>query len=160
MHGWRYHYSWVEAPSCDANLLLHYIGLRKRGTFQSMISMLENAQLSGCTLSKFSLWKHFSLQTEPVSIFPKFRAVPKERSMCLISGWAPALCFASALPRNIIYPHYFLTHSCHAGNANFLQFVPQRCTMHTTTILCVFFKESVHLRAHINANIRLNIWLS
>lgn len=119
MHLWRYHYSWFEAPSCDMSLLLHYTGLnRKSGTFCSVMPVLENAQLSGCTLSKFTLSKYFILQTEPVLIFPKFWAVAKEHSICSISGWAWALCFVSALSRNIISPHH-LIHSCHAGKANF-----------------------------------------
>lgn len=66
----------------------------------------------------------------------KFWAVPKEHSICSISGWAWARCFASGLSKNIIYPHHFLLHSCHAGKADFLQCMAQQCTMCTTTILC------------------------
>lgn len=137
VHECRCHYSRLEAPSCDMNLLLHCTGLnRNGGTFSSMIPMPENAHLSGCMFSNFSLRKHFNLQTEPVMVLTKLWAVPKEHSICSVSRWTRAPCFASALSKNIIYPHHFLLHSCHAGKANLLQCLGQRCMVGTTTILC------------------------
>lgn len=120
-HFWRCLYRRCDAPPCDIIFLLHCSRLNRKTVpfLEWYVPMLENDQISSCTLSKFSLSKHFSLQTELFLIFSKFWAVAKEYSISLIPGWACAFCFAAALSRNTIYPHHFLIHSFHAQKADF-----------------------------------------
>lgn len=121
--------------------------IEKSGTLCSVIPMLENAQPSGCTLSKFNLRKHFSLQPEPVLILPKFWAVPKEHSICSISDiWYQSTCALLCMCSIQIYclATSLLIHSCHAGKANFLQCVAERCTMHAKQF-CVFSLKKCNL---------------
>lgn len=137
MQLWSCHYSWCEAPSRGVNLLLR-CG-RRSGTCCPVVSTPENAQLPACTVPAFSLGMHFSLQAELVMVFPKFWAAAEGHSICLVPGGARALCFASALSRNIICPHHFSVHSYHAGKGTSYTLWPRSVQCFLYLFMVVFF---------------------